>query len=79
MEILLAVELSGEEAIVEDRSTIRRYLRRIPFDPMTQSQEWGLRCYQDEADEDNWYGEDVYDVFTTSSGVAIDETKYRNW
>ena len=79
LETLLAVELSGEEAIVQENSTIRRYLRRIPYDPMTQSQEWGLRCYQDEADEDNWCGEDVYDVFTTSSGVAIDGTKYRNW
>ena len=79
LETLLFVELSGEEALVEEISTIRRYLRRIPYDPMTQSQEWGLRCYQDEADQDNWCGEDVYDVFTTSSGIAIDGTKYRNW
>ena len=79
LETLLLVELSGEESVIEEKSAVRRYLRRIPFDPMTNSQEWGLRCYQDEADVDNWCGEDVFDIHTTGSGVAIDKTKYRDW
>jgi len=79
IETLLLIELSGEESVIEEKSALRRYLRRIPFDPMTNSQEWGLRCYQDEADVDDWCGEDVFDLHTTSSGVALDETKYRDW
>jgi len=56
-----------------------RFLRRIPFDPMTHSQEWGLRAYQDDPDARSWGGQNVYDVFTRSGGIALDGTKYRDW
>ena len=56
-----------------------RFLRRIPFDPMTHSQEWGLRAYQDDPDARSWGGQNVYDVFTRSGGTALDGTKYRDW
>ena len=56
-----------------------KFLRRIPIDPMTHSSEWGLRAYQDEPDSTIWGGQNVYDVFTTSSGTALDGTKYRDW
>ena len=57
----------------------RRWLRRIPLDPLTGSKEWGLRCYQDEADEDSWCGDNVYDVYTQSRATALDGSKYRDW
>lgn len=57
----------------------RRWLRRIPLDPLTGSNEWGLRCYQDEADEDSWCGDNVYDVYTQSRATALDGSKYRDW
>ena len=79
LDTLLKVELSGEEAQLEENSSIRRYLRRIPVDPMTETTEWGLRCYQDEQDEERWCGEDIFDIFTTSERVALDGTKYRDW
>ncbi len=56
-----------------------KFLRRIPIDPMTHSSEWGLRAYQDEPDSTIWGGQNAYDVFTTSSGTALDGTKYRDW
>ena len=56
-----------------------RYLRRIPIDPMTNSTEWGLRSYQDRPDATSWGGQNVFDVYTTSSGTALDGTKYRDW
>jgi general secretion pathway protein G len=56
-----------------------RFLRRIPFDPMTKSQQWGLRAYQDDPDAKSWSGQNVYDVFTRSGGVALDATRYRDW
>ena len=40
LETLLKVELTGGEAQVADQSPIRRYLRKIPLDPMTDSTEW---------------------------------------
>lgn len=56
-----------------------KFLRRLPVDPMTRTLEWGLRCYQDDADSDSWCGSNVYDVYTKSQGVALDGTKYRDW
>lgn len=76
---LLRIELSGSEAQVGETHNIRRYLRRIPVDPLTGTTEWGLRCYKDEADVDRWCGEDVFDIYTTSSLTALDKTKYRDW
>lgn len=78
LETLLKIELSGQEATVKDK-TVKRYLRRIPTDPMTNSQEWGLRCYTDDPDSDNWCGDDVYDVYTKSDAPATDATKYKDW
>lgn len=79
LETLLKIELTGAQATTEEKMAIRRYLRRIPFDPMTDSQKWGLRCYQDDEDVDSWCGEDVFDIFTTSSDEAVDGTLYRKW
>lgn len=56
-----------------------KFLRRIPRDPMTGSDEWGLRCYQDAADDDSWCGSNVWDVYTKSEGVGLDGTPYREW
>lgn len=56
-----------------------KFLRRIPMDPMTGSQDWGLRSYQDKPDATRWGGQNVYDVYTESDGTALDGTKYRDW
>jgi general secretion pathway protein G len=56
-----------------------RFLRRIPIDPMTGEEEWGLRSYQDDPDTDSWGGEDVYDVYSLSQGVGINGVPYREW
>ncbi len=79
LDTLLKVELSGAESVIEETIAVRRYLRKVPFDPITNSQEWGIRCYQDDADVDDWCGEDVFDIFTTSTRTAIDGTSYRDW
>ena len=56
-----------------------RFLRRIPDDPMTGDKEWGMRSYKDEPDSTSWGGEDVFDVFSRSSGEALNGTKYGDW
>jgi general secretion pathway protein G len=56
-----------------------RYLRRIPVDPMTRSQEWGMRCYQDKPDSSSWCGQNVWDVYTQSEAKALDGTNYKDW
>jgi len=56
-----------------------KFLRRVPFDPMTGKAEWGKRCYQDEPEDTSWCGENVWDVYSLSSGVGLDGTKYKEW
>src|SRR5579864_7483457 len=41
-----------------------RFLRRIPIDPMTGNEDWGLRALQDDADSTSWGGQNVFDVYT---------------
>ncbi len=56
-----------------------KFLRRVPIDPMTGKAEWGMRCYQDDTDDRSWCGENVYDVWSTSGGTALDGSKYNEW
>src|SRR6476646_6576638 len=56
-----------------------RLLRRIPVDPMTGNTDWGLRSMQDDPQSDSWGGQNVFDVYTKSTGVGLDGTKYKDW
>lgn len=57
----------------------KKFLRRVPKDPMTEEGEWGLRSYSDEPDSEIWGGQDVYDVYSKSDEVALDGTAYNQW
>jgi general secretion pathway protein G len=56
-----------------------KFLRRIPIDPMTGKQEWGLRSMQDDPTSDSYGGQSVFDVYSKSQGTALDGTKYSDW
>src|SRR5580692_5242202 len=56
-----------------------RFLREIPMDPLTKSKDWGLRSVQDDTDSTSWGGQDVFDVYSKSSGTAMDGSKYSDW
>src|SRR5579862_154344 len=55
------------------------FLRKIPVDPMTGNADWGMRSVQDDTDSTSWGGQDVFDVFSKSSGTALNGTKYSDW
>jgi general secretion pathway protein G len=56
-----------------------RFLRKIPVDPMTGHADWGLRAVQDDPDSTSWGGQNVFDVYSKSTGTALDGTKYSDW
>lgn len=56
-----------------------KFLKKIPLDPMTNSHDWALRSMQDEPGSGSWDGNSVYDVYTRSTGTAMDGTKYADW
>ena len=63
----------------------KKYLRRIPKDPMTPLEEpenpnnWGLRSDSDPPDTTEWGGSNVYDVFSKSEAIALDGSQYNTW
>jgi general secretion pathway protein G len=57
----------------------KRFMRKIPFDPMTGKAEWGLRSYQDDPDARSWGRQNVYDVYSLSPLTGLDKTKYKDW
>ncbi len=56
-----------------------KFLRHIPVDPMTGKAEWGLRSMQDDPKSDSYGGQSVFDVYSKSTGTALDGTKYSDW
>jgi len=74
LEVLVeGVELAGQ---VDKKLKL---LRRMPVDPMTGENEWGMRSYQDDFDSTSWGGENVYDVYSLSKGVGLNGVPYREW
>jgi len=57
----------------------KKFLRRIPIDPMTGSTDWALRSYNDAPDSRAWGGQNVFDVRTRLDGTALNGTKYKDW
>ena len=68
--LVKGVEIQGKKV---------RFLRKIPIDPMTGETEWGMRSMQDDPDSDSFGGQSVFDVYSKSTGTALDGTKYDTW
>ncbi|MCX6582775.1 MAG: prepilin-type N-terminal cleavage/methylation domain-containing protein [Candidatus Aminicenantes bacterium] len=74
-DLVKGIEYKDEKA----EEKIKKFLRSIPIDPMTNTTEWGMRSYQDKRDENSWGGENVWDVYTKSERKALGGTYYKDW
>jgi general secretion pathway protein G len=80
----LEVLVSGIDDARADAKGRRLYfLRRIPRDPLADlalpaPRTWKLRSYASPPDKPE-AGADVYDVRSSSDGVALDGTSYASW
>jgi len=57
----------------------RVYLREIPSDPITKSQDWGFRCYEEPPDSTDGCGKDIYDVYSRSTATGRNGIPYNQW
>jgi len=64
------VDVAGEKV---------KFLREIPVDPMTGNKDWGMRSMQDDPDSTGWGGQNVWNVYSKSTGTALNGTKYSDW
>lgn len=64
---------------VEIKGKKVRFLREIPVDPMTDKATWGERSMQDDPTSTSWGGQNVFNVYSLSTGTALNGTKYSTW
>lgn len=79
----LSLQVLTEEVVLGDGS-LKRYLRRIPRNPLSKqtvgvSEQWLLRGYEDSLKNSLWNAKDVYDVKISSDQRALDGSWYRDW
>jgi general secretion pathway protein G len=76
--------VEGVEDIRSPDGKMIYFMRRIPRDPffaeatVPAEETWGLRSYESPPDEPE-PGNDVFDVYSRSSGVGLNGVPYRQW
>ena len=80
----LEVLVEGVEDFKNPKRVKMYFLRRVPRDPMMRdtrsaaAETWGKRAYKSPPDEPQ-EGDDVYDVYSLSTGVGLNNVPYREW
>jgi general secretion pathway protein G len=80
----LEVLVEGVEDAKDPKKTRIYFLRRIPRDPTAvdntaaASGSWGKRSYASPPDDPK-AGDDVFDIFSVSTGTGLNGVRYRDW
>lgn len=60
-------------------TTVIKWMRRLPRDPITGKKEWATRSSRDRPDSLFSDGINIFDVRSTSNAVALNGTRYSEW
>jgi general secretion pathway protein G len=58
---------------------LMKFLRRIPRDPFTGKDEWGMRSDQDDPTSNSWGGQNVFDVYSKTTDRDPEGKPYADW
>ncbi len=75
----LDILVDGQKLAQSAEGKKMKFLRRIPRDPFTGKNEWGLRSNQDDPKSQSWGGQNVFDVYSKTTDKAPDGTPYSEW
>jgi general secretion pathway protein G len=75
----LDILVEGKKLAQDAEGKKLKFLRRIPRDPFTGKNEWGLRSVQDDPKSLSWGGQNVFDVYSKTMDKAPDGTAYSDW
>jgi general secretion pathway protein G len=56
-----------------------KYMRRLPRDPITGTDDWATRSSRDKPGSFATDGLNIFDVHSKSDAVALDGTRYATW
>jgi general secretion pathway protein G len=65
--------------IGENKELIKKYLRKLPVDPMTGKSDWEIRSSYQEKDASSWDKVNVFDIRSSSDAEAMNGEKYSDW
>lgn len=80
----LEMLVAGVEDAKDPKKTKIYFMRRIPRDPMASDstlaalETWGKRSYASPPDEPK-AGDDVFDVYSLSTGIGLNAVRYHEW
>lgn len=75
----LEILVQGQKIANSPDGKVLRFLRRIPRDPFTHKEDWGLRSDQDDATSMSWGGQNVFNVYSKTYEKAPDGSAYGDW
>lgn len=75
----LEILVTGQKLAQSADGKVMKFLRRIPRDPFTLKDEWGLRSDQDDPKSTSWGGQNVFDVYTKTMDKDPDGKPYADW
>jgi general secretion pathway protein G len=75
----LDILVAGVKLAQSADGKVMHLLRKIPRDPFTGKNEWGMRSDQDDPTSTSWGGQNVFDVYTKSTDRDSEGKPYADW